>query len=77
MNSANDKTFSDYVIKSVAIKDIRAALENMKKQGRNRKLSEATVYAHDRISSRQQKARAILRKRQSIFTSSSTSCVTR
>jgi uncharacterized protein with ParB-like and HNH nuclease domain len=50
MNSANDKTFNDFVIKLVAIKDIRAALERLKKQDRNRKLLEAAVYAHDRIS---------------------------
>jgi hypothetical protein len=49
MNSANDKTFNDFVIKAVALKDIRAALEKMKKQDRNRKLLEAAVYAHDRI----------------------------
>jgi hypothetical protein len=49
MNSANDKTFNDYIIKAVALKDIRAALEKMKKQDRNRKLLEAAVYAHDRV----------------------------
>jgi hypothetical protein len=49
MNSANDKTFNDYVIKSVAIADIRAALGKLKKQDRNRKLLEATVFAHDRV----------------------------
>jgi hypothetical protein len=49
MNSANDKTFSDYVIKSVAVSDIQAALDKMKKQDRNRKLLEATLFAHDRV----------------------------
>jgi len=49
MNSANDKTFGDFVIKSVAVADIRAALDKLKKQDRNRKLLEATVYAHDRV----------------------------
>src|SRR5258708_9858374 len=49
MNSANDKTFNDFVITTVAVSDIRDALEKLKKQDRNRKLLEATVYAHDRI----------------------------
>jgi Protein of unknown function DUF262 len=49
MNSANDKTSNDFVIKSVAVADIRAALDKLKKQDRNRKLLEATVYAHDRV----------------------------
>jgi hypothetical protein len=49
MNSANDKTFNDFVITTVAVKDIKAALEKLKKQDRNRKLLEATVYAHERI----------------------------
>jgi hypothetical protein len=49
MNSANDKTFNDFVIKSVAIKDIRTALDGLKKQDRNRKLLEAAVFAHNRV----------------------------
>ena len=49
MNSANDKTFNDFVINSVAISDIRAALDKLKKQDRNRKLLESVVYAHERI----------------------------
>ena len=44
MNSANDKAFNDFVIKSVAIADIRAALNKLKKQDRSRKLLEATVF---------------------------------
>jgi uncharacterized protein with ParB-like and HNH nuclease domain len=49
MNSANDKTFNDYVIKSVALTDIRSALDKLKKQDRIRKMLESLVYAHDRI----------------------------
>jgi hypothetical protein len=49
MNSANDKTFNDFVIKSVALSDIRSALDKMKKQDRNRKLLESLVFAHERI----------------------------
>lgn len=49
MNSANDKTFNDYVIKAVARVDINAALEKLKKNDRSRKLLEATVQAHDRV----------------------------
>jgi Protein of unknown function DUF262/Protein of unknown function (DUF1524) len=49
MNSANDKTFNDFVIKSVALADIRSALDKMKKQDRNRKLLESLVFAHERV----------------------------
>jgi hypothetical protein len=49
MNSANAKVFTDYVVKSVPSADIKAALEKLKKQDRNRKLLEATLYAHERI----------------------------
>ncbi|MCA1437872.1 DUF262 domain-containing protein [Bradyrhizobium sp. BRP20] len=49
MNSANDKTFSDYVIRSVAVADIVAELQKLKKSDRNRKLLEAVVLAHERV----------------------------
>lgn len=49
MNSANNKTFNDYVINTVAVTDIRATAEKLKKQDRNRRLLEATMYAHGRI----------------------------
>ncbi|MGJ5024728.1 DUF262 domain-containing protein [Bradyrhizobium oligotrophicum] len=50
MNSANDKTFNDYVIRSVPVADIVAELQKLKKSDRNRKLLEAVVLAHERVS---------------------------
>ncbi|MBO4224033.1 DUF262 domain-containing protein [Bradyrhizobium neotropicale] len=49
MNSANDKTFNDYVIKSVAVADMASALQKLKKSDRNRKLLEAVGFAHERV----------------------------
>ncbi len=49
MNSANNQTFSDYIVSSVATDHIQAALSTLKKQDRNRKLLEATLYCRDRI----------------------------
>lgn len=49
MNEANDQTFNDYVVKSVPLKDVKAALQRLKRYDRNRKLLAAVVYAHERI----------------------------
>lgn len=49
LNAANHKTFDDFIIHSVALSDTRAALAKLKKQDRNRRLLEATVFAHERI----------------------------
>jgi hypothetical protein len=49
LNSANHKAFDDYVIHSVALADIRAALAVLKKQDRNRRLLEAVVFAHQHV----------------------------
>lgn len=49
LNSANDKTFNDYVVKSVPLEDIKSTLAALKSQDRNRKLLEATLMAREAI----------------------------
>ena len=49
LNSANQQTFLDHIVRSVPIADIRATLDKLKRYDRNRKLLEAAIYCHDRI----------------------------
>ncbi|MGA0599291.1 DUF262 domain-containing protein [Caulobacter sp. KR2-114] len=49
LNAANNQIFADYVLKSVAAKDVTAAKDALKRQDPNRRLLEAALYAHARI----------------------------
>jgi hypothetical protein len=49
LNSANDQTFRDYVVKSRPIEDIVKYGKSLKRHESNRGLIEAVVYAHNRI----------------------------
>jgi hypothetical protein len=50
LNAANHQAFLDYIVKPVPIGDIRAAHASLKRYDRNRRLIEAAIYCHDRIS---------------------------
>jgi hypothetical protein len=49
LNSANNQTFSDYIVNSIPIDEIKTALQKLKRQDRNRKLLEAALYCRDRV----------------------------
>lgn len=49
LNSANNQTFSDYIVNSIPTDEIKTALQKLKRQDRNRKLLEAVLYCRDRV----------------------------
>ncbi|MGO4726943.1 MULTISPECIES: DUF262 domain-containing protein [unclassified Inquilinus] len=49
LNAANSQTFSEYILKSVALEDIEEVKNRLKRQDPNRRLLEAAVYAHERV----------------------------
>ena len=50
LNAANNDTFKRYVIDTVPLADIRAALQKCKKEDRNRALLEAVVFVNEQMS---------------------------
>lgn len=55
LNSANNPIFEQYVVNGRPIKDLHTALSAMKKSDRSRRLLEAAIYCHSRISQIPQK----------------------
>jgi hypothetical protein len=50
LNTANHQAFLQYIIASVPPQDIRAARDNLRRYDRNRRLLNAALFCHDKIS---------------------------